>query len=155
MAIFHDGRASNIEIRKARAADRAIDVRKYYTQPPEGAADVLPFPKDKLGRLWDKLEANPVSSFLFHWVVRRFIYHVELFIPPEEFPVFWESHGALPVSKIQLRYIRRDGLLHSPFLKHDCISVDLSMRKKYKPVFDAYVKERFRAVQFNPGKHSM
>jgi hypothetical protein len=184
MAVFHDSQASNIEIRKAKAADRAVDVRKYYTSPPhpqplshggergeaglpspprgrgvggegEVVADALPFPKDKLGRLWDRLEENPVSSFLFHWVVRRFIYHVELFIPPEEFPVFWETHGALPVSKIQLRYIRRDGLPHSPFQGHDCISADLSMRKKYKPAFDAYLKEKFRAVQLNPGKHSM
>jgi hypothetical protein len=155
MGVFHDGQASNIEIRKARAADQAVDVRKYYTSPPQGAADALPFPKDQLGKLWDKLEANPVSSFLFHWVVRNFIYHVELFIAPEEFPVFWETHGALPVSKIQLRYIKRDGLPHSPFREHDCISADLSMRKKYKPVFDAYLKEKFRAIQLNPGKHSM
>jgi hypothetical protein len=155
MGVFHDGQASNIEIRKSRAADQAVDVRRYYTSPPQGAGDALPFPRDKLGQLWDKLEANPVSSFLFHWVVRNFIYHVELFIPPEEFPVFWETHRALPVSKIQLRYIRRDGLPHSPFLKHDCISADMSMRKKYKPMFDAYLKEKFRAVQLNPGKHSM
>ena len=155
MGVFHDGQASNIEIRKARAADRAVDVRKYYTSPPAGAADALPFPKDNLGRLWDRLEANPVSSVLFHWVVRRFIYHIELFIPPEEFPVFWETHGALPVSKIQLRYIRRDGLPHSPFRGHDCISADMSMRKKYKPAFDAYLREKFRAVQLNPGKHSV
>jgi hypothetical protein len=155
MGVFRDGAASNIEIRKAHAADRAVDVRRYYTTPPPGATDALPFPKDQLGKLWDRLEANPVSSFLFHWVVRRFIYHVELFIPPEEFGVFWETHGALPVSKIQLRYIRRDGLPHSPFVRHDCISADLSMRKKYKPAFDAYLKERFRAVKLNPGKHSM
>jgi hypothetical protein len=156
MSLFQDGQAANIEIRKARAADQAVDVRKYYTTPPEGATDALPFPRDRLGQLWDRLEANPVSSFLFHWVVRRFIYHVELFIPPEEFPLFWETHAALPwVSKIQLRYIRRDGLPHSPFLEHDCISADMSMRKKYKPAFDAYLKEKFRAVQLNPGKHSV
>ncbi len=155
VGFFQDGQAANIEIRKAHAADRAVDVRKYYTSPPNGDGAALPFPRDKLGQLWDRLEANPVSSFLFHWVVRHFIYHVELFIPPEEFPVFWETHGTLPVSKIQLRSIRRDGLPHSPFRDHDCISADLSMRKKYKPAFDAYLKEKIRAVQLNPGKHSV
>jgi hypothetical protein len=155
LEIFRDPKPSNIEIRKAHAADRAVDVRRYYTSPPGEAADALPFPKDKLGRLWDRLEANPVTSFLFHWVVRRFIYHVELFLSSGEFPVFWETHGASPVSKIQLRFIKRDGLPHSPFRDHDCVSADMSMRRKYKPVFDAYVKEKFRAVQFNPGKHSM
>src|SRR5262249_40180075 len=155
LRVFRDVQASNIEIRKSRAADQAVDVRKYYTSPPDDAADALPFPKDQLGKVWDKQEANPVSPFLFYWIVRRFIYHVELFIPPEEFPVFWETHGALPVSKIQLRYIRKDGLPHSPFRQHDCISADMSMRKKYKPAFDAYLKETFRAVQLNPGKHSL
>ncbi len=154
LALLQDRAAANVELRKARAADESVDVRTYYTQRPDGAADVLPLPKDAIGRLWDRLEENTVTSLLFHWVVRSFLHHVELFFTGDEFLVFWDTHTALPISKMQLRYIRRDGLPHSPFRDHDCISVDLIMRRKHRAVFDAYLKENFRAVQFNPGKHS-
>ena len=76
-------------------------------------------------------------------------------MPPEEFATFWETHTALPLLKMQFRYIKRDGLPHSPFRDHDCVSVDVLMKKKHKQTFDTYVKERLGAVQFNPGKHSM
>jgi hypothetical protein len=155
LAVLQDGRPANVEVRKMRAADRAVDVYRYFTQTTEGAGGALPFPRDSIGRLWDRLEANRVSSALFHWFARRFLYHVELFVPPEEFASFWETHGALPLMKIQFRYVKRDGLPHSPFCRHDCVSVDLLMWKKHKRTFDAYVKEKLGAVQFNPGKHSM
>ena len=138
-----------------RAADRAVDVYRYFTRAPQGGGGALPFPRDSIGRLWDRLEANPISSALFHGFARRFLYHVELFVPPEEFAAFWETHTTLPLMKMQFRYIKRDGLPHSPFLRHDCVSVDLLMWKKHKRTFDAYVKEKLGAVQFNPGKHSM
>jgi hypothetical protein len=152
---LQDGRPANVEVRKMRAADRAVDVYRYFTQAPEAGGGALPFPRDSIGRLWDRLEANRVSSALFHWFARRFLYHVELFVPPEEFTTFWETHAALPLMKMQFRYVKRDGLPHSPFLRHDCVSVDLLMWKKHKPTFDAYVKEKLGAVQFNPGKHSL
>jgi hypothetical protein len=155
LAILQDDRPANVELRKMRAADRAVNVCRYYTRPPEGSgAGALPFPRDSIGRLWDRLEANPVSSALFHGFARRYLYHVELFVPPEEFPLFWETHGVLPLTKMQFRYIKRDGLPHSPFRRTDCVSVDVLMAKKHKSTFDAYVKEKFGAVQFNPGKHT-
>jgi hypothetical protein len=155
LAILQDDRPANVELRKMSAADRSVNVCRYYTRPPEGSgAGALPFPRDSIGRLWDKLEANRVSSVLFHWFARRFLYHVELFIPPEEFATFWETHTALPLKKMQFRYIKRDGLPHSPFRRTDCVSVDVLMAKKHKSMFDAYVKEKLGAVQFNPGKHT-
>ena len=78
-----------------------------------------------------------------------------MFLAPEDFAAFWETHTALPLMKMQFRYVRRDGLPHSPFLRHDCVSVDLLMWKKHKGTFDACVKEKLGAVQVNPGKHSM
>jgi hypothetical protein len=155
LAILQENRPSNVEIRKLRAADQAIDVCRYFTQAPNDGGSALPLPRDSIGRLWDKLEANPVSSVLFHGFNRRFIYHVELFVPTDEFAAFWDTHCSLPLLKVQLRYIKRDGMRHSPFRERDCVSVDVLMRKKHKQRFDTYVKENFRAVQFNPGKHSM
>ncbi len=149
-----DSRPSNVEIRKARAREDAIDVYQYYKEPLPGDAEALAFPRDSLGQLWDRLESNRLSAALFHGLVRRFAYHVELFIPLNEFAVFWSTHATLPIAKIQLRSIKRDGFLHSPFAKHDCISADLFMLKKHKPAFEKYVQTNFRGVAFNPGKHS-
>lgn len=153
LALLQDARAANVEIRKGKAAGTVVDVYQYYTDPAgDGAA--LPLPRDSLGQLWDRLEANPVTSYLFHALTRRFAFHVEAFFTAAEFAVFWETHRTLPIAKIQLRYIRRDGLPHSPFRAHDCVSADLFMLRKHRARFDAYIKENFRAVQFNPGKHS-
>jgi hypothetical protein len=152
---FHDAEVSNVEIRKAGAASPEVKVYQYYTNPTEGDSAAQELPRDRLGSLWDKLEANSITSVLFHALVRRFAHHVELFLPKEDFTAFWETHGALPLSKIQLRYIRRDGFPNSPFREHDCVSVDLFMLKKHKKAFEAYVKKTFRAARTNPGKHSM
>lgn len=154
VTVLTDPRPSNVEIRKARAAEDAIDVYQYYKEPQPGDAEVLAFPRDRIGQLWDRLESNRLSAFLFHALVRNLAYHVELFIPVEEFALFWATHAALPIAKIQLRYIKRDGYPHSPFAKHDCISADLFMRKKHKQAFEQYVRASFRGVSFNPGKHS-
>jgi hypothetical protein len=154
VSLFQDKTASNVELRKSRASSTLVNVSKYYKAPPAGS-DALAFPTDSLGRLWDKLEANPISRTLFHGLTRRFAYHVEMFLTVDEFAVFWETHQQLPVAKMQVRYIKQDSLPHSPFREHDCISVDMFMLRKHKRAFDAYVKETFRAVQFNRGKHSM
>ena len=56
-----------------------------------------------------------MTSFLMHALSRHVAWHTELFFTPEQFEVFWQTHGQLPLRKIQLRYLRRDGLPHSPF----------------------------------------
>ena len=155
LAFFHEAEPANVEIRKSGAASREVKVYQYYTKPTDGDSAAQELPRDRLGSLWDRLEANPITAALFHGLVRRFAHHVELFLPKEDFAVFWETHGGLPLSKIQLRYIRRDGFPNSPFREHDCVSVDLFMLKKHKQAFEAYVKRAFRAAQLNPGKHSM
>jgi hypothetical protein len=153
LALLQDTGASNVEIRKGKAAGDTVDVYQYYTSST-GDSTAEELPRDALGKLWDKLEANPITAFLFHGLTRWLAFHVEAFFSPEEFVRFWETHRSLPVLKFQLRYIKRDGLPHSPFLRHDCVSADMFMLRKHKPAFEAYIKENFRAVQFNPGKHS-
>jgi hypothetical protein len=61
----------------------------------------------------------------------------------------------VPISKIQLRYIKQDGLPNSPFRDHACISADLAMLKKHKNAFAAYLRQKLPCVRMNPGKHSM
>ncbi|MBV9124878.1 MAG: hypothetical protein JO112_16105, partial [Planctomycetes bacterium] len=155
LAAFHDPMPSHVEVRKGKAASRTVEVCRYYTGIPPSNTSTLEVPRDALGRLWDLIEANPLSRVLFHGLMRRYGYHVELFFNADEFAVFWDTHGRLPLAKIQLRYIRRDGFPHSPFREHDCISADLFLLKKHQEAFERYVKETFRAVQFNPGKHSL
>ncbi len=152
---FQDTAASNVEIRKAGAASQEVVIYRYYTRSPDGDENTLELPRDTLGSLWDRIEANPIASVLFHGLARRLAHHVELFLSKDDFAAFWETHSALPLSKIQLRYIRRDGFPHSPFRECDCISIDLFMLKKHRRAFEAYVKQTFRAARFNPGKHSM
>ena len=93
---------------------------------------------------------------MFHALVRNFAWHVELFFTPEEFATFWETHRALPLRKIQLRYIRREeSLPHSPFRDHDCVSADMFLARKHRATFEAYLKRTFAVIRANPGKHSM
>ena len=89
-----------------------------------------------------------------HALTRHLGWHVELFFTADEFTTFWESHRSLPLRKIQLRYIRRDGFPHSPFREHDCVSADMFMLRKHRAVFEAYLKKTFTVVRANPGKHS-
>jgi hypothetical protein len=154
LSFFHDKKAANVEIRKARAASHEVKVSLYYTEGMEGDTAALELPRDRLGSLWDRLEANPITSVLFHGLIRRLAHHVELFLSEKDFATFWETHQTLPLSKIQLRYIKRDGMPYSPFQHHDCVSADLFMLKKHKSVFEAYLKETLPLAGFNPGKHS-
>jgi hypothetical protein len=151
---LQDGRATNVEIRKSRASSDTVTVSRYYTDPRATPGPVLELPRDALGRLWDRLEENPITSFLMHVLTRHFAWHVELFFTAEEFAVFSESHRALPLRKLQLRYIRRDGLPHSAFRDHDCVSVDLFMLRRHRGRFEAYLRRTFPGVRTNPGKHS-
>jgi hypothetical protein len=152
---FKDERTANVEIRKAGAASKEVSVYHYYTFPPEGEAEALELPRDTLGSLWDRLESNAITAALFHGLTRRLAHHVELFLSADDFAVFWDTHNVLPLSKIQVRYIRRDGFPNSPFRDQDMISVDLFMLKKHKEAFHVYLKKTFRTARLNPGKHSM
>ena len=151
---LRDNRATNVEIRKSRASSDAATVSKYYNDPGEAGIPVLELPRDTLGRLWDQLEENAVTSFLMHALTRHFAFHLELFFSAEDFAVFWKTHRTLPLRKIQLRYIRRDGLPHSAFRDQDCVAVDLFMFRRHRRRFEAYLKKTFTVVRTNPGKHS-
>jgi hypothetical protein len=149
-----DTRAANVEIRKSQAGSAAVTVSRYYTDPQNTPGPVLEMPRDALGRLWDRLEENALTSFLMHAATRHFAWHVELFFTAAEFAVFWDTHAALPLRKLQLRYIRQDGLPHSAFRDHDCVSVDLFMLRRHRRRFEAYLKATYPVVRTNPGKHS-
>jgi hypothetical protein len=150
---LQDGRATNVEIRKSRASSETVTVCKYYKDPGETTATTMELPRDRLGRLWDRLEENSLTSFLMHTLTRHFAWHVELFFTSEEFVTFWESHQSLPLRKLQLRYIRRDGMPHSAFRDQDCVSVDLFMLRWRRQRFEAYLNETFPVIRYNPGKH--
>lgn len=153
-ALFDDPDTSNIEVRKNKAAHDVIEVSKYYTTDSPDP-ELMEVPRDSIGRVWDRIEENKFSAWLFHWFVRTMAFHVELFLTEQEFEVFWDHHRELPVSKIQLRYARRDGMKHSPFGQHDCVSADLFMTKRNRAMFLEFIREYLPSVRFNPGKQSM
>jgi hypothetical protein len=154
LAALQDLEATNVEIRQSRASSNQVTVAKYYKAPEGLTAPVIELPRDTIGRLWDRLEENSLTSFLMHALTRYFAWHVELFFTPDEFPRFWMSHGELPLRKLQLRYIRQDGFPHSSFREHDCVSVDLFMLRWHRRRFEKYLKSTFSIVRTNPGKHS-
>ncbi len=149
---FENPLASHVEIRKSRATDTQVMVRAWQVSEPSGGAAALP--RDRIGRIWDRLEETPVVSSLFHWFVRTFAFHVELFLTAEEFRVFWARHAALPLSKIQLRRMRQDGMKHSACCTEDRISVDLFMLRGNRDVFCRFVSEELPGARSNPGKQS-
>jgi hypothetical protein len=151
---LRDRDATNVEIRQSHAASATVTVSKYYTELGETSSSALQLPRDALGRLWDRLEENPLTSCLMHAVGRHVVWHAELFFTPREFALFWQTHDQLPLRKIQLRYIRRDGLPHSPFRDEDCVSADLFMFRRHRFRFQEYLKNMFPMVRTNPGKHS-
>jgi hypothetical protein len=151
---LQDSSASNVEIRQAHAASNRVTVSRYYTDLGETTSPALELPRDALGRLWDRLEENRVTSFLMHALSRHVAWHTELFFTPQQFEVFWRTHGQLPLRKIQLRYIKRDGLPHSPCRDDDCVSADLFMFRRSRHRFFEYLNNTFTTVRTNPGKHS-
>src|SRR5262249_30988304 len=114
----------------------------------------LELPRDALGRLWDRLEENPVTSFLMHALSRHVAWHTELFFTPAEFETFWHTHAQIPLRKIQLRYVHRDGMPHSPSRHETRASAALSLFRADKNRFDAYTASTLPLVRYNPGKHS-
>jgi hypothetical protein len=151
---LRDREATNVEIRQAHAASATVRVSRYYNDLGETSAPALELPRDALGRLWDRLEENPLTSYLMHAVGRHVVWHAELFFTPQEFALFWETHDRLPLRKLQLRFIRRDGLAHSPFRDEDCVSIDLFMFRRHRYRFQEYLTTTFPNVRTNPGKHS-
>jgi hypothetical protein len=154
LAALRDKEAANVEARKGSAGSRKVGLSRYYTGQVPAQSPALELPRDTLGRLWDRLEENAITSFLMHALTRHFAWHIELFFTAEEFTTFWESHHTLPLKKLQLRYIRRDGFPHSPFRDHDCVSVDTFMLRRQRKKVETYLKRTFPVVRFNPGKHS-
>jgi hypothetical protein len=151
---LRDSRAANVEVRKARASAKEVTVSRFFKDQGDVSFGLLELPRDKLGRLWDRLEENQVTSFLMHALTRHFAFHLELFFTDDEFKVFWETHRNLPLRKLQLRYIKRDVMPHSPFRDHDCVAVDLFMLRRHRRRFLAYLKQTFPCVRTNPGKQS-
>ena len=152
--LFCDEETSNIEVRKNRAASDEIQIAKYYPGNSD-STDRLSVPRDTIGSLWDRLEENRVTAYLFHLLVRKLAYHVEVFLREDEFTIFWEHHQRLPVSKIQLRLAKRDGMPHSPFGDADCVSADLFMSRRRREEFLEFVRSHLPNVRLNPGKQSM
>jgi hypothetical protein len=153
---LRDERTANVEVRKASTKpDATVRIHRFY-QHASDTAGALEVPRDSIGRLWDRLEENPITSFLMHALTRRLAFHVELFFTPQQFERFWQTHVGLPVKKIQLRYIRRDGLPNSPFRDRACVSADMFMFRRHRASFEQYLKDTFGGtVRANPGKQSM
>jgi hypothetical protein len=154
LAALRDERATNVEVRKANAAGDTATVARFYNDAGGAQAPVLELPRDALGRLWDRLEENRLTAFLMHALTRHLAWHIELFFTAEEFARFWADHRQLPLRKIQLRFIRRDGFPHSPFCDHDCVSSDMFMLRRHRQAFEGYLAKTFAVVRSNPGKHS-
>jgi len=152
--LFDERGASNVELRKSSAATSALQVSMFY-QGDEGSDGLLEIPRDSIGRLWDRLEENRLTSAIFHGLVRRFAFHVELFLDRDEFEVFWREHVRLPLKKLQFRLVHRDGMPNSPFGRRDCISVDLFMSRAVRSVFLDFIKDKLPYARFNRGKHGM
>lgn len=150
---FEDADCSHVEIRKHRAADSAIDIRRYYVDS-SSTPGVMEMPRDRIGRVWDRLEETPIASTLFHWFVRTFAFHVELFLTPEEFAIFWKHHKSLSISKIQLRQILRDNITHSACRWSNCISADLFLMRSNRVEFLGFLSTHLPNVRHNPGKQS-
>ncbi len=152
--VLADRDATNVEIRQAQSRSEKVTVSRYYQERDDASTSALELPRDTLGRLWDRLEENPITAFLMHAVGRHLVWHAELFFRPDEFARFWETHSQLPLRKIQLRTIRRDGLPHSPFREEDCVSADLFMFRRNKRRFQDYLQTTLPTIRTNPGKHS-
>jgi hypothetical protein len=151
---LRDREATNVEIRQSRSASSKVTVARYYADSGNASPLALELPRDALGRLWDRLEENPLTSYLMHTLTKHFIWHTELFLRPQEFDSFWRTHAQLPLRKLQLRYIRRDGLPHSPFRDEERVSIDLFLFRRHKARFAEYLETHVPAVRSNPGKNS-
>jgi hypothetical protein len=154
LSALRDPHSTNVEIRQSQAKSAKVTVARYYKDLGDTSSPALELPRDALGRLWDRLEENPVTSYLMHALTRHVAWHTELFFGPREFELFWQTHNQVPLRKIQLRYLRRDGLPHSPCRDEDCVSSDMFIFRWSKSRFLEYLQKTFSIVRTNPGKHS-
>lgn len=160
LGFLNDPQWSNVEIRKTQASSSTIELSRYRVNEEVSLpttiqrSATLDAPRDQIGRVWDRLEETPVAATLFHWFVRTFAFHVELFLTPDEFRVFWNHHHSLPVSKIQLRRVIKDGLPNSACQHNDCVSADLFMTRGKRDVFCQFIAQQLPNVRTNPGKQS-
>jgi hypothetical protein len=155
LSALHCPDSTNVEIRKNRAAADEVTIHRWSEVRDELSADAEEVPRDSLGRLWDRLEETPVAGRLFHWFVRRFGFHVELFLTPSQLTTFWTAHRTLPVSKLQLRLVRRDGMTHSPCRDQDLVSVDLFTLRRHRERLTSFLKSELPGARTNPGKQSL
>ena len=142
---------ANVEVRKAKSADRHVTVLRHHVDEAGHAGA----PRDALGKVWDRIEETPIARPLFHLAVRKLGYHVELFLKRHELATFWEHHRDLPLNKIQLRMVRADGMPHSPVRDEDAASADLFLARKHKRAFRAFMADKLPGVKTNPGKQSL
>ena len=147
--------AANVEVRKAKAADTHVTVLRHHAVEEDETGGDDSQARDRLGRLWDRIEETPVVNTLFHRLVRTLGYHVEPFLRREEFRTFWEAHRDLPLNKIQLRMVRADGMPHSPVRDADAVSADLFMHRRHRGAFRTFMRDHLPDVRVNPGKQSL
>ncbi len=154
LSALRDLHATNVEIRQSSATSGKVTVARYYKDKGDTSLPALELPRDSLGRLWDRLEENPITSYLMHALSRHVAWHTELFFTLEEFAIFWRTRDQVPLRKIQLRYLRHDGLPHSPMCDLDRVSADLFVFRWNRSRFLDYLKSTYSHVRTNPGKHS-
>ena len=151
---FCDNTVSNIDIRKSKADSDTVYINKYYSKSQEKTnSEGLEFPRDSIGGLWDKLEEKPITSWLMHTPVRYLLWNIELFLTKDEFITLWETHSSLPISKIEIRYVKRSSSANSPFPDCDCIAVDFMLSRKHCQVIKDYIKNNFAVPRYHLGKH--
>ena len=144
---LRDKTAANVEIRKPSASETRVTIYRYYTQTGDAPSPTLAVARDSIGKVWDRLEENPITSFLMHALTRHLAFHVELFFTFEQFGKFWETHRGVPLRKIQLRYIRADGLPNSAFCDQDCVSADMFMFRRHRHPFERYLEQTSRTLR--------
>ncbi len=152
--LFFQSEFSHMELRKKHSKSTTVDICCFQPASTEDQ-ETIDVPRDQIGQLWDRIEETPVVSWLFHELVKRYAFHVELFLDQAEFEEFWRHHEELPLLKIQLRRVNKDGMRHSPVCNEDRISADLFMKKDDRNVFCSFVDQHIPNVRWNPGKQSL
>lgn len=150
-----DRSCDNIEARQQKSTDKTLQLARYSSQTHSSDASGEAFPRDSLGRVWDRIEETPIVSRLFHRLVRKHGFHVELFLDRDQFRVFWDHQHQVSLKKLQYRWVHGDDFPHSPIGTQDKLSVDLFMWRRDRDAFLAFVDRFLPGVRFNPGKHSM
>ncbi|MCH5377126.1 MAG: hypothetical protein JJ992_24445, partial [Planctomycetes bacterium] len=64
LSVFQQPGASNVEIRKSKASSDEVDLYTYFAADSVDNKEMMEFPRDNIGKIWDKIEGNPVSAWL-------------------------------------------------------------------------------------------